>query len=63
MTEAETIELITKKRNELEEKRARRASSALLKSLEDEIKALESGLAGEAPKKKRKTVFLDECAG
>lgn len=63
MTEAETIELINKKRNELEEKKARHASSALLKALEDEIKALESGVASEEPKKKRRTVFLDECAG
>ena len=38
MTEAEIIEQITKKRNELEEKTAAKASPVVLKAIEAEIK-------------------------
>ncbi len=63
MTEAELIEQINKKRNELEEKRAEKASIVLLKSLEDEIRDLESSLAGNELKSVDTQAFTDECAG
>jgi len=51
VTEAELIEQINKKREEL-------------KALQDEIKALENELAKLSSKPKAtKKVFLDECAG
>ena len=63
MTEAEIIEMITKKRNELEENRSGNAGSVLLKTLEDEIKELESGLSRGDTQQEEQQVFLDECAG
>ena len=65
MKEAEVIELITKKRNELEERRSSNSSSVLLRALEAEIRNLESSLTGDsdAPQAEEKQVFLDECAG
>ena len=63
MTEAELIEMINKKRNELEENRSGNARSELLKTLEGEIKELESGLSRSDTKQVEEQVFLDECAG
>ena len=63
MTEAELIEMINKKRNELEENRSGSAGSELLKALEDEIKELESGLSRGDTEQEEQQVFLDECAG
>ena len=63
MTEAELIEMINKKRNELEESRSGNAGSELLKTLEGEIKNLESGLSSGDTEQEEQQVFLDECAG
>ncbi len=62
MTEAELIELINKKRIELEENRSASVSSSLLRVQEDEIKELESIFAsGEAERLDRRILF-DQCA-
>ncbi len=67
MTEAEIMEQINKKRSTLEQYRTGNPPVApdLVKTLEDEIKTLESSLSGTqaAPKRPRRTAFLDECAG
>jgi hypothetical protein len=68
MTEAEIMELITIKRQTLEDYRAKTptASATTIKIMEDEIKQLESSLvkANAAPKRTgSKKIFLDECAG
>ena len=64
MTEAELIEKINKKRNELEEHRSGSVSSSLLRVLEEEIKDLETALAsGDTESADEQQVFLDECAG
>ncbi|MEK7353259.1 MAG: hypothetical protein AABZ77_01990 [Chloroflexota bacterium] len=67
MTEAETMELIKVKREDLARRRSQAGvSSSLLKVLEDEIKKLEATVpsTGAAPKPKRtQQTFLDECAG
>ena len=63
MTEAELIEQITKKRNELEEKRSGNATSDLIKALEDEIDGLQADLSQVEKKPSEQQVFLDECAG
>ena len=68
MTETETMEQLTKMRATLEQYRAGNlpVSGSLVKALEDEIKNLEATLPGTvaaAPAKKRRRVFLDECAG
>ena len=67
MTEAETMELIKVKKEDLARRRSQAGvSSSLLKTLEDEIKKLESTIptAGGAVKPKRtQQTFLDECAG
>lgn len=64
MTEAELIEKINKKRNELEEHRSGSVSSSLLRVLEEEIKDLETALAsGDTEGADEQQVFLDECAG
>ncbi len=64
MTETETQEKLTQMRATLEQYRTANppVSSSLVKALEDEIAALEATLPAAAPKKKRR-VFLDECAG
>ena len=62
MTEAEVIEQITKKMNELEEKKAANASEVVLKAIEAEIAELQDSLGGAA-KPQDQQVFLDECAG
>ena len=65
MTEAETMELIKVKKEDLARRRSQAGvSPSLLKVLEDEIKKLESSVPGAAPKPKRtQQTFLDECAG
>jgi hypothetical protein len=67
MTEAEIMEQINKKRSTLEQYRSSNppASPSAVKTIEEEIKALESSLTGTqaAPKRPRRTAFLDECAG
>ena len=64
MTEAEIIEKINSKRNELEEKKAANAGADVLKAIEDEIESLAADLqsAGQKPASDQQ-VFLDECAG
>ena len=67
MTEAETMELIKVKKEDLARRRSQSGvSSSLLKVLEDEIKKLEATVpsTGAAAKPKRtQQTFLDECAG
>ncbi len=64
MTEAETMELIKVKKEDLAKRRSQPGvNSALLKTLEDEIKKLEATVPGVAPKKRTQQTFLDECAG
>jgi len=64
MTEAEIMEQINKKKTSLEEARSSNNATAV-KTLEDEIKQLEASLTSgqAAPKRPRRTAFLDECAG
>jgi len=62
MTEAELIEMISKKRNELEERRSGNAGSAVLDALKEEIDNLESSLPS-GTRQVEEQVFLDECAG
>lgn len=62
MSEAEVMELIKEKREDLERRKSEStASGSLLKVLEDEIKELESSL--EKPEQRVEQTFLDECAG
>ena len=65
MTEAEIIEKINTKRNELEEKKAANAGADVLKAIEDEIEALAADLQNSSDNKPAsdQQVFLDECAG
>jgi len=67
MTEAEIMEQINKKRTTLEQYRSSNppVSPSLVQTLEVEIKQLESSLSSgqAAPKRPRRTAFLDECAG
>ena len=66
MTEAEIMEKINQKRTALEQARSSKSPNATqVKTLEDEIKELELSLttAQAEPKKRRRTAFLDECAG
>jgi hypothetical protein len=65
MTEAEIMEQINQKRTALEQIRSSKAADAVqVQTLEEEIKKLESSLTGqEQPKKRRRSAFLDECAG
>ena len=63
MTEAEIIEAINKKRNELEASRSGNAGAATLQALEEEIKTLELSLSSAESKPRDQQVFLDECAG
>lgn len=66
MTEAEIMEQINKKRTTLEEYRSSPpADSTLVATLEKEIKDLEASLSSTqaAPRRQRRTAFLDECAG
>jgi len=64
MSEAETMELIKVKREDLERRKAdSNASGSLLKVLEDEIKELEASLEKPAAAPRVEQAFLDECAG
>ena len=65
MTEAETLELIKIKKEELARKRAEAGiNPSLLKVLEEEVKTLETSVPSAASKPKRpQQTFLDECAG
>lgn len=66
MTEAEIMEQINKKRATLEEYRTSPpADASAVATLEKEIKDLEASLSGTqaAPRRQRRTAFLDECAG
>ena len=66
MTEAETMELIKVKKEDLARRRSQAGvSPSLLKVLEDEIAKLESTIPGAAAPKPKRTqqTFLDECAG
>ncbi len=63
MTEAEIIEQITKKQNELEEKRSGNAGANIIKALEDEINSLQVDLSQVEKRPSEQQVFLDECAG
>ena len=66
MTEAEVMEQINQKRTALEQIRSSKAADAVqVQTLEEEIKKLESSLTTgqEQPKKRRRSAFLDECAG
>ena len=68
MTEAETMELIKVKKEDLARRRSQAGvSGSLLTVLEDEIKKLEAtipstGAPAAKPKRTQQT-FLDECAG
>jgi hypothetical protein len=65
MTEAETMELIKVKKEDLARRRSQAGvSPSLIKVLEDEIKKLEASVPATAAKPKRpQQTFLDECAG
>jgi len=62
MTEAELIELILKKRNELEENRSANVSRSLLRVIAEEIEELEEIYAGGDAKRLEMRRFLDQCA-
>ena len=62
MNEAELIEEINNKRNELEENRAANVSSSLLKVQEEEIRELEMIFATGDSKRLELRAFLDQCA-
>jgi hypothetical protein len=62
MTEAELIELINRKRTELDENRSANVSKSLLRVQEEEISELEFIFAtGEAERLDRRILF-DQCA-
>jgi hypothetical protein len=64
MTEAETLELIKTKKEDLAKRKAEAGvNPALLQTLEEEIKKLEATVPGAAPRKRPQQTFLDECAG
>ena len=61
MTEAELLELIVKKRNELEANRAANVSSSLLKVQEEDLRELESIFATNDTKRLELRIYLDTC--
>jgi hypothetical protein len=61
MTEAELIEAIIAKRNELEENRAANVSSSLIRLQEEEIKELEYIYATGDTKRLELRLYLDQC--
>jgi uncharacterized coiled-coil DUF342 family protein len=63
MTEAEILEKINKKQNELEEIRSAKASAEKIKALEDEIEELLISLSNESTPLEKQQVYLDECSG
>jgi hypothetical protein len=62
MREAELIELLIKKRQELEENRAANVSSSLLKVQEEEIEELESIYVSGDKERLEKRIFFNQCA-
>jgi hypothetical protein len=62
MTEAELIQLIMAKRNELKENRSTGVSRSLLKLQEEEIEELEYIYASGDAKRLEMRRFLDQCA-
>lgn len=62
MEEAELIEMIIKKRNELEENRAIKVSRSLIRVQEEEIKDLENVYAAGEAARQALRPFLDLCA-
>ncbi len=63
MTEAEIMEQINQKRTALEQARSGSDATSVA-TLEEEIKKLEASLTGqEQPRRRRRSAFLDECAG
>ena len=63
MTEAETLDLIKSKKEDLAKRKAEGGNATLIQTLEAEIKKLEATVPGAAPKKRPQQTFLDECAG
>ena len=65
MTEAEIMEQINRTKTKLEQARSINSDATVVKKFEDEIKQLEASLTSgqAAPKRPRRTAFLDECAG
>ena len=61
MTEAELIQMIINKRNELEENRTAKVSSSLIRLQEEEIKELEDIFATGDTKRMELRIFLDQC--
>ena len=61
MNEVELIQMINKKRTELENNRSANVSSSLLKVLEEELYELEEIFATGDAERMQKRVFLDEC--
>ena len=62
MIEAELIELIIAKRNELEENRSSNVSNSLLRVQEEEINELEDIFATGDGERLALRAFLDQCA-
>ena len=62
MTEVELIELINRKRGELEENRTASVSNSLLRVQEEEINELEMIFATGDTKRLEMRIFLDQCA-
>ncbi len=63
MTEAEILEKINKKQNELEESRSANASAEKIKAIENEIEELLASLSEQSTPLEKQQVYLDECAG
>lgn len=63
MTEAEILEKINKKQNELEESRSANASAEKIKGIENEIEELLASLSEQSTPLEKQQVYLDECAG
>ena len=61
MTEAELIQMIITKRNELEDYRVANVSNSLLRLQEEEIKELEHIYATNDTKRLEMRLFLDQC--
>lgn len=61
MTEAELIQLITKRRNEIEYNRSSKVSNSLLRVQEEELEELEEIFATNDAVRMAKRVFIDQC--
>ena len=62
LNESELIELIVKKRNELERNRSASVSKSLLRVQEEEIAELEDIFATGDVERMKKRSFMDQCA-